>query len=204
MFQFTPARSGRRPAFTSHIRCLRSSNSRPREAGDLIRIVWIEVPRKFQFTPARSGRPSHGLSFPPPFVVPIHARAKRATSRKARRNWRPKVVPIHARAKRATSQCLTSGVPPRLFQFTPARSGRPRHPRHHRARTAGSNSRPREAGDGARVHLGHMRDVVPIHARAKRATAGSLSRVIKNLAVPIHARAKRATHDPLPDAPAFW
>ncbi len=142
---------------------------------------------KFQFTPARGGRheDQDGLQ---PFHVSIHARAWRATavrffsSLMASFNSRPRVagdvrrpadrtfvvVSIHARAWRATVSHggkYESGV----FQFTPARGGRP-----------GVARRQRQADD------------VSIHARAWRATVEPLlpDDVPE---VSIHARAWRAT-----------
>ena len=124
-FQFTPARSGRHPEV----------------------VTALNVEKWFQFTPARSGRPIAADDARRQQTVPIHARAKRATFSRYELRTSRQFVPIHARAKRATSHRFRDRPQPWGFQFTPARSGRPRRI----ARTIGplnsSNSRPREAGD---------------------------------------------------------
>ena len=198
MFQFTPARGGRRSpsprprrrawGFNSRPRVAGDSpcrwnrrgsrcfNSRPRVAGDQSTLATLAA-TLFQFTPARGGRrhdlwPRSGSA-----IVSIHARAWRATPR---RDDLPagEHVSIHARAWRATSNSCghASG---QSFQFTPARGGR-------------------------QLLVG-AHDVVrgvSIHARAWRATArrgGPHDR----RRVSIHARAWRATPARLVE-PAVW
>ena len=163
-FQFTPARSGRhnklREALKQvkvsiHARAKRATaggriaadryarfNSRPREAGDFSLTATVST-LLFQFTPARSGRrtraPRLGLRH-----VSIHARAKRATSRRQRcgTSFGFQFTPARSGRRELTKVTLDASV----FQFTPARSGRRR--RSGRAEVlCGFNSRPREAGD---------------------------------------------------------
>ncbi len=189
MFQFTPARGGRLSRATCswscshvsiHARAWRATtawndgfcgtrfNSRPRVAGDSVsRLMQIRL------------------------FVSIHARAWRATCppswvfrQDTGFNSRPRVagdevkgdtcavfvpVSIHARAWRAT---MGPGIIKELtmFQFTPARGGRPNVSRHV------TNTR-----------------LVSIHARAWRATF-RVYHLRKLCFVSIHARAWRATH----------
>ena len=78
-----------------------------------------------------------------------------------------------------------------MFQFTPARGGRPRGVR---TVVAGGrfNSRPRVAGDRKHYVIGIAPQLVSIHARAWRATFAHVS-AVDPVFVSIHARAWRAT-----------
>ena len=100
-------------------------------------------------------------------------------------------VSIHARAWRATYWLAAAALTACVFQFTPARGGRPDAARHGNAEPRCFNSRPRVAGDwvGEAVKCFIK---VSIHARAWRATAGRGGSGGAS-EVSIHTRAWRAT-----------
>ena len=145
---------------------------------------------EFQFTPARGGRRKAVInSVGQPFVS-IHARAWRATSGYGR--FLPRAhVSIHARAWRATRGCSTSCARGRvsiharawratcvflarriknMFQFTPARGGRPvRRDRSRRRKMF--QFTPERGGRPAWFLSTTSQQGVSIHARAWRATS---------------------------------
>ena len=146
-------------------------------------------------------------------IVSIHARAWRAT-RGGMRLQRRAPVSMHARAWRATATSAERRTVSMVFQFTPARGGRPCNMARRRKRRQGFNSRPRVAGDQlnrtndfdavmfqftparggrrAAMHTPTRAQIVSIHARAWRATQ-SHGTCPRYRAVSIHARAWRAT-----------
>ena len=164
VFQFTPARGGRR-ASASRTNKHWSFNSRPRVAGDI-----------------------HPPTNPLGKQVSIHARAWRATSALHEFSNVSRFQFTPARGGRRWAGVVVLIL--EWFQFTPARGGRLGHfPRFRPFRCF--NSRPRVAGDMGGEHVSLNQDV-SIHARAWRATRHAQRRV-RHLVVSIHARAWRAT-----------
>ena len=169
-FQFTPARGGRprsrrrgarQGVVSIHARAWRATspryrvrgktpcfNSRPRVAGDSGNRA-VELDAGFQFTPARGGRLYDVLTETKGKVSihARHARAWRATFRRARGIFCTKC--FNSRPRVAGDLNVGRIVAHRIvFQFTPARGGRPLF--------AGANGRA---------------EYVSIHARAWRATS---------------------------------
>ena len=188
MFQFTPARGGRRgpcgarpveQLVSIHARAWRATrcrapgvplslrfNSRPRVAGDPTRRRG-DGRGRFQFTPARGGR---------------HASHSFAAS------W---IVFQFTPARGGRPHSPSSATPTWWFQFTPARGGRRHFYGHNQIVAVCFNSRPRVAGDQRIARVLECVEV-SIHARAWRATLGGGCRSYPRV-VSIHARAWRAT-----------
>src|SRR5690606_37862580 len=125
--------------------CVLGFNSRPREAGDGLPGATGRNSNPFQLTPARSGRPSVLPRLAADAPVSTHARAKRATQRRAAVPAQGEVS-THARAKRATRGLR----------------------RQQAVRTVSTHARAKRAT--ARLEDPHDGLRVSTHARAKRAT----------------------------------
>ena len=121
VFQFTPARGGRRPGMGT-ITQSGGFNSRPRVAGDSARANIDCVHAAFQFTPARGGRL---------LIFPAFARflAFQFTPARGGRHqdeaefldvYKFQFTPARGGRRQKTNQF----VPLTEFQFTPARGGR--------------------------------------------------------------------------------
>ena len=146
MFQFTPARSGRRRSKPWLLAARGRSNSRPREAGDgSVEQAVLDL-SGFQFTPARSGRLD---TFSAGMLIQDGS------------NSRPREagdIPISMNGTRRLK-----------FQFTPARSGR-RAVGRQWGRHKQFQFTPARSGRRNGVAVRALAGGVPIHARAKRAT----------------------------------
>ena len=101
LFQFTPLREGR-----LHLH------------------LHLHLHRIFQFTPLREGRLLKAVLKDATGQISIHAPPRGATGKQFV-SFRVETISIHAPPRGATLCGLLCLYPPKLFQFTPLREGRP-------------------------------------------------------------------------------